>query len=49
MNTSLDISAEDCQGWNKHDKRFFPRCIVKEDIKCDVEGNLQQNAREEVD
>ncbi|KAJ8257698.1 hypothetical protein GJAV_G00188730, partial [Gymnothorax javanicus] len=30
-----DISAEDCQGWIRHSKRFFPQCIAREKIQCD--------------
>ncbi|KAI7810267.1 hypothetical protein IRJ41_023891, partial [Triplophysa rosa] len=32
----LDISAEDCQGWIRHAKIFFPRFIALDDIRCDV-------------
>ena len=27
-----DISVEDCQGWIRHAKRFFPRCIARDNI-----------------
>lgn len=37
----LDIS--DCQEWIRSAKRFFPRCIAQDDIKCDVDENLQPN------
>lgn len=38
-----DIAAEDCQGWIRHSKRFFPRCIALEDIRCDVDENMWPN------
>ncbi len=28
----LDISAEDLQGWIRHAKILFPRCIALDDI-----------------
>ncbi|KAI7810071.1 hypothetical protein IRJ41_021635, partial [Triplophysa rosa] len=40
----LDISSEDCEGWIRHAKRFFPRCIALDDIRCDVDENLWPNA-----
>lgn len=44
-----DISAEDCQGWIRHAKRFFPRCMALDDIQCDVDENLWPNAEDRVD
>ncbi|XP_060758415.1 uncharacterized protein LOC132869078 [Neoarius graeffei] len=38
-----DITAEDCQGWIRHSKRFYPRCIGLEDIRCDVDENMWPN------
>ncbi len=35
-----DITAEHCQGWIRHTKRFFPRCLAREDIRCDVDENM---------
>lgn len=32
-----DIDAEACQGLNRHARRFFPRCIARENIECDVD------------
>lgn len=40
------ISPEDCQGWIRHSRRYFPRCIAREDIRCDVDENLWPNAGE---
>lgn len=31
-----DISAEACQGWIRHSKRFFPRCTARQDRTCDI-------------
>ena len=35
-----DITADVCRGWIRRSKRFFPRCIAREDIRCDVGENL---------
>ncbi|KAL3969266.1 beta-galactoside alpha-2,3-sialyltransferase (sialyltransferase 4A) [Sarotherodon galilaeus] len=45
----LEISAEDCQGWIRHPRRFFPRCIALDDIRCDVDENLWPNGEDRVD
>ncbi|KAL4008589.1 hypothetical protein ACER0C_002441 [Sarotherodon galilaeus] len=45
----LEISAEDCQGWIRHARRFFPRCIALDDIRCDVDENLWPNGEDRVD
>ncbi len=44
-----DISAEDCQGWIRHAKRFYPRCIARENIRCDVDENMWPNAEDCID
>lgn len=41
-----DVSPEACQGWIRHSKRFFPRCIAREDIRCDVDENMWPNAED---
>ncbi|XP_039598918.1 uncharacterized protein LOC120521189 [Polypterus senegalus] len=41
-----DITAEHCQGWIRHGKRFFPRCLAREDIRCDVDENMWPNAED---
>ena len=41
-----DITADACRGWIRHSKRFFPRCIAGEDIRCDVDENLWPNRQE---
>uniref|UniRef100_A0A1A8NVX0 DDE superfamily endonuclease n=1 Tax=Nothobranchius rachovii TaxID=451742 RepID=A0A1A8NVX0_9TELE len=45
----LDIPAVDCQGWIRHARRFFPRCIALDDIRCDVDENLWPNGEDRVD
>lgn len=41
-----DITAHACRGWIRHSKRFFPRCIAREDIRCDVDENLWPDRQE---
>lgn len=43
-----DISPEACQGWIRHSRRFYPRCLAREDIRCDVEENMWPNADDRV-
>ena len=31
-----EIGAEECQGWMRHARRFFPGCIAREDVECDA-------------
>nr|XP_014262847.2 uncharacterized protein LOC106674584 [Maylandia zebra] len=33
---SRDITVDDCQGWIRHTRRFYPRCIDLADIRCDT-------------
>ncbi|KAL7868696.1 hypothetical protein SRHO_G00100800 [Serrasalmus rhombeus] len=35
-----DIHADDCQGWIRHARRFFPRCLAREKIAADVDEVL---------
>ena len=35
---SQEIGAEKCQGWIRHARRFFPRCIAREE--CDMDEAL---------
>ncbi len=41
-----DITADGRRGWIRHSKIFFPRCIAREDICCDVDENLWPNRQE---
>ncbi|XP_051519617.1 uncharacterized protein LOC127420984 [Myxocyprinus asiaticus] len=45
----LAIGAEDCQGWICHARRYFPQCIARENIQCDVDENLWHNRQERMD
>nr|XP_014267448.3 uncharacterized protein LOC106676077 [Maylandia zebra] len=33
---SRDITVDDCQGWIRHTRRFYPRCIDLADIRCSM-------------
>ncbi|XP_007232845.3 uncharacterized protein LOC125799434 [Astyanax mexicanus] len=44
-----DIDAEACQGWIRHARRFFPRCIARENIECDVDEALWPRLQERGD
>ncbi len=44
-----DITADQCQAWNRHARRFFPRCLANENIHCDVDENLWPNPQHRVD
>ncbi|KAK3572373.1 hypothetical protein QTP86_032609 [Hemibagrus guttatus] len=37
------IDAGSVQGWIRHSRRFCPRCLVREDIACDVDEVLWQD------
>ncbi|XDV41651.1 hypothetical protein PO909_010472 [Leuciscus waleckii] len=34
------VDAAAVQGWIRHSRRFFPRCLANEDIACDVDEIL---------
>lgn len=34
------VHATAVQGWIRHARRFFPRCLANEDIACDVDEIL---------
>lgn len=40
------ITADACRDWIRHSKRFFPDCIAKADICCDMDENLQTDRQE---
>lgn len=44
-----DITAQQCQGWIRHSRRFYQRCLANEDIRCDVDEMLWPNAAERQD
>lgn len=35
-----DIEVASVQGWMRHAKRFFPQCLARENILCDVDEVL---------
>ncbi|KAM4592404.1 uncharacterized protein PAE49_011102 [Odontesthes bonariensis] len=41
-----DITADACRGWIRHSRRFFPRCIARDNIQCDVDENMWPNRQE---
>ncbi len=43
-----DITAESCRGWIRH-SRYFPRCIARDDIRCDVDETMWPDREERLD
>ncbi len=41
-----DITAESLRGWI-HSRRYFPRCIARDDIRCGVDDETMWPDREE--
>ncbi|KAM7420040.1 hypothetical protein PAMA_014650 [Pampus argenteus] len=44
-----DITGDQCRGWLRHARRFFPRCISRDNIRCDVDENLWPNRAQRMD
>lgn len=44
-----DITPEACRGWQRHTRRYFQRCMARENIRCDVDEQLWPNREERVD
>lgn len=44
-----DITGDQCRGWLRHARRFFLRCIARENIHCDVDKNLWPDRQQHVD
>ncbi|XDV31835.1 hypothetical protein PO909_002784 [Leuciscus waleckii] len=44
-----DITGDQCRGWLRHARHFFPRCIARENIHCDVDENLWPDRQQRVD
>ncbi len=44
-----DITAESCRGWIRHSRRYFPRCIARDDIRCDVDETMWPDREERLD
>lgn len=36
----LDVSVDACQGWIRHARGFYPRCLARANIACDVDEIL---------
>ena len=45
----VDVTADQCKGWLWHARRFFPRCIARENIRFDVDENLWPDRHERED
>ncbi|KAK6491793.1 hypothetical protein HHUSO_G3964, partial [Huso huso] len=41
-----DITVEACQGWICHARLFFPRCMARDNVLCDVDENLWPDRNE---
>ncbi|XP_029681515.1 uncharacterized protein [Takifugu rubripes] len=41
-----DNTADSCRAWIRHARRYYPRCLAREDIRCDVDENLWPNRQE---
>ncbi|XP_032877765.1 uncharacterized protein LOC116973630 [Amblyraja radiata] len=48
-NACDDITADQCQAWIRHARRYFPRCLANENIYADVDENLWPNRQDRVD
>ncbi len=35
-----DIAIESIQGWIRHSRAYFPRCLARENIYCDVDEGM---------
>ncbi|XP_019213444.1 uncharacterized protein LOC102077558 [Oreochromis niloticus] len=44
-----DITAGSCRGWIRHSRRYFPRCIARDNICCDVDENMWPDRQERLD
>lgn len=44
-----DITGDQCRGWLRHARRFFPRCIARENIRCDVDESLWPDGQQRMD
>ncbi|KAI2650103.1 dTDP-glucose 4,6-dehydratase [Labeo rohita] len=44
-----DITVDDCQGWIRHTRQFYPRCNALDNIRCDVDENMWPNPEDRRD
>lgn len=35
-----DNTVESCREWIQHSRRYFPHCIARKDIRCDMGENI---------
>ncbi|KAL3968154.1 anti-mullerian hormone [Sarotherodon galilaeus] len=45
----VDIPAEAFQGWIRHSRAFFPRCLARDNIACDVDEVMWPDAAQRHD
>ena len=45
----VDIPVEAFQGWIRHSRAFFPRCLARDNIACDVDEVMWPNAAQRHD
>ncbi|KAL4007246.1 hypothetical protein ACER0C_001098 [Sarotherodon galilaeus] len=45
----VDIPAEAFQGWIRHSRAFFPRCLARDNIACDVDEVMCPDAAQRHD
>ncbi|KAJ4938043.1 hypothetical protein JOQ06_002669 [Pogonophryne albipinna] len=41
-----DVNVNAIQGWKRHSRRFFPRCLARENIAYDVDEVLWPDRRD---
>ena len=44
-----DITGDQCRGWLRHACCFFPHCMARENIHCDVDENLWPDGQQRGD
>ncbi|XP_038555701.1 uncharacterized protein LOC119888961 [Micropterus salmoides] len=45
----VDIPVENFQGWIRHSRAFFPRCLARDNIACDVDEVMWPDAAQRHD
>ena len=44
-----DIEVRSIQGWIQHARQYFPCCLAREEIACDVDEMMWPNANRRQD
>lgn len=44
-----DVPLDQCQAWNRHSRRFFPRCLARENLNCGEGENLWPNPHDRIE